>query len=235
MEDLYTESFKEDSKFQELFNDKFKNIEDKYEENFNFLRNEWTNNNKNKSDKNYLYRYRKHCFNDSEYASHNCTNKDAKFIIISKNNKEFVICSNCQKVYKSSFILCKCFHCDEEYYSEKLPEDENIDSFQATWKDYHCPQLINNKMSCIKCKSSFFLNMKTGMLNCTNKNCQFISKPKRILWSCINCKKDFTSEAKVYNPLDKEIIYKVIKQTLLLKHRAHPKKMPCCKLNVFFY
>ena len=89
-------------------------------------------------------------------------------------------------------------------------------------------------MSCIKCKSPFYLNMKTGMLNCSNKNCQFISKPKRILWTCNNCKKDFTSEAIVYNPLDVEIIQKAIKQTLLLKHRAHPNKMPCCRLNIFF-
>ena len=236
MEDLYTDIFKEDPAFQGIFNDKFQTIKEKYKDNYHFLNNEWINN-KNKNENNYLCKYRKHCFNDSEYASHNCSNIDTKFIIISNdNNKDlkFVICSNCQKVYKSSFILCKCFHCDEEYYSEQLPDDQNLDLFQATWKEYHCPQLISNNMSCIKCKSPFYLNMKTGMLNCINKSCNFISKPKRILWSCINCKEDFTSEAKVYNPLDKEIFHKAIKQTLILKHRAHPKKMPCCKINVFF-
>jgi len=243
LEDLYTSIFKDDLKIQTLYNNNLKKIEEKYEINYNLLKNEWENYNKNKNEYNYLNKYRKHCFDDSEYASHNCSNKDAKFIQIPSNNSndsneinniEFVICSNCKKVYKSSFILCKCFFCDEEYYSQITSKEENIDLFQATWKKYHCPQLINNKMICIKCKSPFYLNMKTGMLNCTNKNCLFISKPRRISWICNNCKKDFSSGAKVFNPLDVEIIQKVIKQTLLLKHRAHPSKMPCCKLNVFF-
>ena len=238
LEDLYSDNIKFDKKLQSLIDDNLKKIEEKYELNFKLLKKEWTNYHNNKNDINYLFNYRKHCFNDSEYASHNCNNNISKFIVISINNdnneNEFVICSNCQKIYKSSFILCKCFYCDIEYYSQKLPEDQNTDLFLATWKEYHCPQLINNKMSCIKCKSPFYLNMKTGMLNCVNKDCQFVSKPKRILWTCNNCKKDFTSDAIVYNPLDVEIIQKVIKQTLLLKHRAHPNKIPCCKLNIFF-
>ena len=239
LEDLYTNNVKNDPKLKTLIDDNLKIIDEKYEINYNLLKIEWANFNENKNEKNHLRSYRKHCFNDSEYASHNCKDNDSKFIVISINNNEsnkseFVICSNCQKVYKSSFILCKCYHCDTEYYSQKLPEDQNTDLFLATWKEYHCPQLINNKMSCIKCKSPFYLNMKTGMLNCSNKNCQFISKPKRILWTCNNCKIDFTSEAIVFNPLDVEIIQKAIKQTLLLKHRAHPNKMPCCRLNIFF-
>ena len=240
LEDLYTDNIKFDKTFQSLVDDNLKKIEKKYEINYKLLKKEWTNYNynKNKNDINYLINYRKHCFYDSEYASHNCNNNNSKFIVISINNdnneNEFVICLNCQKIYKSSFILCKCFYCDIEYYSQKLPEDQSTDLFLATWKEYHCPQLINNKMSCIKCKSPFYLNMKTGMLNCLNKDCQFVSKPKRILWTCNNCKKDFTSEAIVYNPLDVEIIQKVIKQTLLLKHRAHPNKIPCCNLNIFF-
>ena len=239
LEDLYSNNVKSDTKLKSVIDDNLKIIEEKYETNYNLLKIEWNNFNENKNDKNYLCCYRKHCFNDTDYASHNCKENDSKFIVITINNNEnnkneFVICSNCQKVYKSSFILCKCFHCDTEYYSQKLPDNQSTDLFLATWKEYHCPQLINNKMSCIKCKSPFYLNMKTGMLNCSNKNCQFISKPKRILWTCNNCKNDFTSEAIVYNPLDVEIIQKAIKQTLLLKHRAHPNKMPCCRLNIFF-
>ena len=238
LEDLYTDNIKFDKTLQSLVDDNLKKIEEKYEINYKLLKKEWTNYSKNKNDINYLCNYRKHCFNDSDYASHNCNNNISKFIVISinidNNENEFVICSNCQKIYKSSFIQCKCFYCDIEYYSQKLPEDQNTELFLATWKDYHCPQLINNKMSCIKCKSPFYLNLKTGMLNCINKDCQFVSKPNRILWTCNNCKKDFTSEAIVYNPLDVEIIQKVIKQTLLLKHRAHPNKIPCCKLNIFF-
>ena len=237
LENLYTNIINNDQKLQSLINNIYKDIEEKYEIEYTTLEKEWNNYEINKKEKIYLYKYRKHCFYDSDNASHNCKDTNTKFILISNktnDNIEYVICSNCQKSYKKSFILCKCFHCDEEYYSQILPNDKNIDLFQATWKEYHCPQLINNKMLCIKCKSPFYLNMKTGMLNCINKSCNFTSKPKRILWSCNNCQKDFTSEAIVYNPLDVEIIQKAIKQTLLLKHRAHPNKMPCCKLNVFF-
>ena len=235
LEDLYTDNVKRETEFQTLFDENFKKIEEKYDYNYNFLKKEWLNYINNKAEVNYLIKYRKHCFEDSEYASHNCTNKESKFILISKDNKtEYVICSNCQKTYKSSFILCKCFHCDEEYYSEILPKGASMELFEATWKEYHCPQLLNKKLSCIKCKSPFYLNMKTGMLTCTNKKCNFISKQKRILWMCNNCHKEFTSEVKVYNPLDIVILNKVIKQTLLLKHRAHPNKLACCKLNVFF-
>ena len=156
LEDLYTNIIKDNSKIQELINDNSIKIEEKYETNYNLLEKEWTNFNKNKNKRNYLVNYRKHCFNDSEYATHTCKNEDAKFILTSKsdnNEEQFVICSECQKVYKGSFILCKCFYCDIEYYSQILPEDENKELFLATWKEYHCPQLINNKMSCIKCRS----------------------------------------------------------------------------------
>ena len=242
LEDLYTNKMKENSKFHSLFDDNLKKIEEKYDSDHNLLKNKLEECNKNKNDQNYLTKYRKHCFYDSEYASHNCSNKDTKFILINNDdnndnnndNIRFVVCSNCLKSYKSSFILCKCFYCDEEYYSEVLPKNHNMELFLATWKEYHCPSLISNKMSCIRCKSSFYLNMKTGMLNCINQKCKFISEPKKILWTCNNCKKDFRTEAIVYNPLEKEIIQKAIKQTLLLKHRAHPNKMPCCKLNIFF-
>ena len=238
LEDLYTNKIKENQKFQSLFEDNFKKIEEKYDLNHNLLKNKWADFKKNKNEPNYLLKYRKHCFYDSDYASHNCSNKDTKFILISSDdnndNIEFVICSNCLKTYKSSFILCKCFYCDEEYYSEILPKHHNIELFLATWKEYHCPSLISSKMPCIKCKSSFYLNMKTGMLNCINPKCKFISEPHKILWTCNICKTDFRSDAIVYNPLDKDIIQNAIKQTLLLKHRAHPDKMPCCKLNIFF-
>ena len=244
LEEKYTNIIKEDEKFQILLDEKMKNFEKQYDINYDLLKNKWDNYNKDKNDYNYLNQYRKHCFDDNDYACHNC-DKDAKFILISsKNNNEdnennnnsidYAICSNCKKVYKSSFILCKCFHCNEEYYSQLVSNEDNLELLLATWKNYHCPQLINNKMICIKCKSPFYLNMKTGMLNCINKQCNFVSKPRHISWTCNICKKDFTSGAKVYNPLEVEIIQRVIKQTLLLKQRAFPKIVPCCKLNVHF-
>jgi hypothetical protein len=77
--------------------------------------------------------------------------------------------------------------------------------------------------------------MKSGLLTCLNKNCEFISKPNRILWTCCTCEKVFKSGAIPYNPLDIFVTKKLVNQTLLLKHKAHPKKMICgCKVNIFF-
>ena len=88
-------------------------------------------------------------------------------------------------------------------------------------------------MKCIKCQEQFMINMKTGMLCCSNINCNFTLNPMKILWTCAVCGQDFKSKAIPYNPLEVELIKKVIRNTLLLKHRAHPNKMPCCQLNVY--
>ena len=55
---------------------------------------------------------------------------------------------------------------------------------------------------------------------CLNKKCEFVSKPTRILWTCMVCKTEFKSGAIPYNPLDGEVTRRLISQTLLLKHKA---------------
>jgi ribosomal protein L37AE/L43A len=193
----------------------------------------------------FLSTFRKHCINTEENISHNCLSKEkdgeknCRFIVVyssdSKRDIKFVICENCKKVYYSSFILARCYKCKVDYYTSLLYPEENPEMLLATWENYHCPQLINEKMKCINCHEYFYLNMKTGLLNCLNKKCGFISKPNRILWTCCTCKKEFKSGAIPYNPLDIQVTKKLISQTLSLKHKAHPKKMVCgCKLNVFF-
>ena len=94
--------------------------------------------------------------NTDEYLYHNCWEnalEKCHFIIVKNNKKEikFVVCQNCKKVYYSSFILARCNKCNLDYYTSLLTKDENPDLLLATWENYHCPQLINEKMKCIKC------------------------------------------------------------------------------------
>ena len=131
-------------------------------------------------------------------------------------------------------ILCKCYKCNIEYYTEILPNNEDEFILPATWDNYHCKQINKEKIKCIKCRETFYINLKTGNLVCLNKNCNFTTKPNKILWTCSICNKDFKSGAIPYNPLDLEIIKKLIKQTLFQKQKAHPNKVPCCKVNVFY-
>ena len=183
-----------------------------------------------------LSNFRKHCVNTDNLARHNCGSNNSFFLIVkdNKNKINFVICESCKKVYYSSYISCFCNNCNIDYYSGILNDDENPNFLVATWESYHCPQIISEKMKCIKCRELFYLDMKNGMLTCLNKKCGFTTKPSRIIWTCSYCQKEFKSNAVPYNPLRMKVVKKAIRQTLLLKHRAHPNKTTCCKLNVFF-
>ena len=250
LEDMYSDKCLTNNKLILLLENSLKIINNEYIRLNDILNKaffEYEKNNKKKNENTYfLKNFRKHCINENEYAYHNCELKNNYFIIINdenfninnepnKNNKEnYVICTACKKVYFGSFIQCRCYKCNIDYYTNILSSDEDINLLPATWDNYHCPQIINEKMKCIKCREVFYLNMKTNLLTCLNKKCGCISKPSRILWTCAVCKKDFKSGCIPYNPLELVVIKKVIRQTLLLKHLAHPNKMPCCKLNVFF-
>ena len=241
LEDIYSDKCLTNVKLINMIEKCLQSIQKEYSNIFNFLSKAWTNHekiSKRKTNEDIFKIFRKHCINTEESAYHNCDYKNNYFIAINEddnsNKVKYVICVQCKRVYFSSFIKCKCHSCNTDYYTNALTSIEDMNLLPATWDNYHCPQIINEKMKCIKCKDVFYLNMKTGMLTCQNKKCGFISKPSRILWTCTVCKQDFKSGCVPYNPLDLLIIKKVIKQTLLLKHLAHPNKMPCCKINVFF-
>ena len=242
LEDLYSENCLADPKLNKIMNSNINYLKKYYQKDFELVNKIWNSYQKNSrrrnNDSEFFKNFRKHCLETDDFAMHNCNSKENCYFISVKeetNNKiEFVICEKCKKVYYSNFILCKCKKCNIDYYTSLLEKDEDPNLLLATWENYHCPQLINEKMKCIKCREFFYIDMKTGMLKCKNKKCNFSSKPTKILWTCSSCKAVFKCGAIPYNPLDILVTKKVIEQTILLKHRAHPSKMPCCKLNVFF-
>ena len=241
-EDIYSDKCLTDEKLIKMIDNGLQIIQNDYNNIFNTLSKAWSIYEKilkrRGNFEEILKIFRKHCLETDEYAYHNCDFKNNFFITVKEdensNKLKYVICSKCKRVYLSTFILCKCHKCNIDYYTNILNNIEEMNLLPATWDNYHCPQIINEKMKCIKCKDTFYLDMKSGLLHCQNKNCGFISNPSRILWTCTVCKQDFKAGCIPYNPLDLIVIKKVIKQTLLLKHLAHPNKMPCCKLNVFF-
>ena len=240
LENIYTEECLSDQKLISIIDKLINNIKIEYAKTVQLLKDTWNNYEKILKRKPHkeclLSNFRKHCFNTDNLAMHNCGSNNSFFLIVkNKENKiSYVICESCKKVYYSSYISCKCNHCNVDYYSGILTDEENPNYLVATWEKYHCPQMINEKMRCLKCRQLFYLDMKTGNLTCLNHKCGFISKPSRILWICSFCREEFNSNAIPYNPLSMKFVKKAIKQTLLLKHRAHPNKMPCCNLNVFF-
>ncbi len=249
LEDKYTDFCFTNDTTTKLISKCMEEIERKYNHHYSIINKAWTSYSKiskRRTNTEILFTgFRKHCINTEDYASHNCRpikeigkSNNCHFICVYsadlKHEVKFVFCECCKKVYYSTYILSLCNKCNVEYYTSLLSPEEDPNMLLATWYKYHCPLIINEKMKCVKCKSFLYINMKNGLLTCLNEKCDADYKNSRLLWNCSICKKDFKSEGKPYNPLEVTFINKLIEQTILLRHKAHPTKLPCCKLNIFF-
>ena len=185
------------------------------------------------ADSDYITNFRKHCYKTGKYAIHKC-HKDydeiGKFIPVYVNKKEkYVVCELCRKVYVITRFKNYCEECRQIYYCNLLSKDEKPNFLPATWNPPHCESIINKNMFCNKCKDIFYLNLSTNQLECINKKCKNIVEPTRIQWNCPTCNDLFRSGAKVFNPSELENCKYLIKKALILKQKAHPYKIPCCK------
>lgn len=202
---------------------------------------------KNQENFSFLKSFRKHCTSTDSLAYHDCIS-GAKMLEVYDETKEVdgekgkathVICTECKCCFFADSIKLNCNRCSVEYYSQVLEVGENPDIQPATWSKYHCGMLMNDKMRCIKCRQVLYLNLKTDKLVCLNRSCKFEAKSMSIIWVCVMCKKEFNSEAKVYNPLDFKPIKNAIELAISLRQRARPSNVPCCDLdiyeNIFFH
>ena len=127
LEQIYSSKIFSDHKFSSLFEKGINSIKSDYNENFRTLNNIYEAYLKNRNSKNDKVKfltsgYRRHCINEvyNDFAFHNCSAKLGKFILVEKNDKiDFVICSNCKKVYYDTMILCKCYKCNVNIYSQQ--------------------------------------------------------------------------------------------------------------------
>ena len=228
--------------FQKKLNQFKKSIESQYTNDYSLLNEQYIKNKKKlkENERKYLEHFLKHCANTCQYAYHHCpNNKKGKFILVEENDSKkrkktpdikYVICIDCKKCYPSNCISMICTPCDYEYFSSVLKDSEDINIVLATWEKYHCNGSLQDQvMKCIKCKKELYINLLTNKLICKNKSCNFESKPNSILWKCTFCLKDFRSKVKVYNPLEFQRMKKAINNALIMKIKAIPKILPCCK------
>ena len=246
LSDIYTDEVFNESSLNNLLNRKINDIRKDFKRQYEIINSSYEffenlNKKRQKLDDYYLTNFRKHCADCDNECFHNCSRHSSKkFLIVTENGIvkdkfKYVMCFDCKKVFPSSMIQAYCNSCNTEFFTSILERNEDPDLLKATWSKYHCEQIINKEMKCLKCSQTLYLNLKTKMLECINKKCDFQSKPNRILWTCSVCKEEFKSNAIVYNPLEVETTKRVIKQTLLTKHKAHPNRISCkCKINIFF-
>ena len=146
----------------------------------------------------YLINYKPHCMlfnnNNNSIGKHIC---GGKYIIISKNPKKnelnnfYIICTKCNKCYLDKCFPILCCNCNSLYYSEIIDHKiKKENCYLATWFKYHCKNINNEKMTCIKCGQEFCI--KNNKLIC--KKCKFEIEPINIIWTCLICNTDFNSD-----------------------------------------
>ena len=205
-------------------------------ENFEILRKNKEKN--NELEKLYFKNFVYHCSYVSEYAIHNCDKNHTifgKYIIvydsINNNNKnviKYLICENCRKAYFIEHFLNYCEKCKLNYYSCEM-HDNKKNFFQVALKNPHCEPVVNEKIYCFHCKtkSALYLNPKSNVVKCLN--CRFISSPNNMEWNCNICSQPFKSDVIIYNKCEVNYVKKIINYALLIKKKARPAKLPCCK------
>lgn len=182
--------------------------------------------------------FRKHCRFIDDIPTHICMNGNStNFIKLrslkSYGNITYVICVECKMTYKSSCVLLYCNFCSLSYYSSINSSSIETPYLQpATWEKYHCSMIVNDQMRCIKCKDPLFFDLKENLLKCYNDRCLYETDPYSIFWTCVTCKKEFQTNAKIYNPLEYKLVRSAIKEALIFKKYASPNFLPCCQEQV---
>ena len=170
-----------------------------------------------------------HC-SKTRKALHICGDK---FLIL--DNGRFLLCKTCNLIYHHSHVLLLCDFCNKKYYTDikeitstqKYCLENNLKP--ATWAKYHCNAIMNDTMKCEKCLNILYLNKK-NKLCCINCNTEYDQND--IKWKCMICYKEFSSEAKEYDPSIFRIIKDTVKKTLFNGVEAKPPYIPCCKISI---
>ena len=255
IDEQYGEDIYKNEKFINFFSSSCNNLEDKYNTYLDELTKAWDEyqNKKLKNENSYFFpNFRKHFLNTDKYVMHNCSNGGYGYFIqvIKKSKKctinakkkniqnsqiQYLICNKCKTVYFNNKFMNYCKKCNINYLCSILSYNEDPDLLLATLEKPHCETLVNEKIKCNKCRdNNLYLNMKLNKLQCHNKSCTYNVIPYNIEWTCNMCNKKFLSNLKVYNPIEIQEIKDIINTTLLLKKKAHPSKITCCKnINVF--
>ena len=254
---LYSDQIILNNEFNSLFNSSFKDFQSKYNTEYREIHSKFdfflrlkakslkSNNNTDIEALNYYYisNFRRHCLNHTGPALHKCGHAEkGKFIKIAlnSNNKNFlinettyIICEECKKVFTKDLFNNFCSYCKESYLCSIISLKENKDSFLISYSNPHCDTFINRTIPCKLCKEKLYLFISDKKIKCIK--CNYIidvDSKNEFNWQCPKCNKYFKSNIKFYNPSENLILTKILKKALLLKIKAKPQFISCCKLDI---
>ena len=254
---LYSSQIISNNYFNSLFKSIFKEFEIKYNSEYREVHSKFdfflrlksksikTNNNTDIEALNFYYlsNFRRHCPNHTGPALHKCGHAEkGKFIKISlnanyrnylSNETMYIICEECKKVYVKDLINNFCSFCKENYLSSIISSKENKDNFLISYSNPHCDTFINRTIPCKLCKEKLYLFNSDKKIKCIKCNYIIdINSKNEINWQCPKCNKYFKSNIKYYNPSENLILTKILKKALLLKIKAKPQFINCCKIDI---
>ena len=252
LEEKYTKEIYSEQKFFSLFLSINKQFEKKYSDynqilstSWDYFQNDLYNKEKNDINKYYFTEFRKHCKRTQDFAMHNCNKKEkGKLIVVydkdNKNEQKFLICENCRKSFYIDLFLNYCQYCNCNYYCGLISQKEEPKILPATFNPPHCESIANDKILCTRCKGTFYYNLKENCLQCLNQSCRYKISPNLVNFKCNICSAYFRTDIKIYNNFELLYIRKIVGIALLIKEKAHPGILPCCKnfeLNdlIFFH
>ena len=246
----YSNKIFDNKTFVIILSKNIQKLNNKYEKNYLFISQQFNTfqmeKMKNKANKNinltkyYFSSFRKHCPNSQNFALHLYTKSRGlknigKFIKIRNNlNKEkieYLVCETCLKVFFSENVSCYCQNCKEVYFSSQSNNDDkyNLNLLPATLKNNHCEQIVNDLLYCPLCNNILYINLNNNKIECINENCKNNNISEKTEWKCENCSLFFSSEFKIYNPLEITKLSEEINYALSLKIKAKPIKLTCCQ------
>ena len=192
----------------------------------------------------FFTKFRKHCHKTQNYALHKC-NKEGDlghFIIVcgssqnnssndSKNKIKYLICDNCRKSFFVHEFDNFCEYCSMNYLCGPLIKDENKNFLVATLNPPHCETFVNEELICDKCKNKLYIDIQNNKLKCGNAKCDYcisIENNNKINFKCKICENNFSTNVKIYNPIEVVHFKTIIDKALLYRRKAYPGKLSCC-------
>ena len=181
-----------------------------------------------------------HCHKCSKIL-HECKNKLISY-------QSYIYCIHCQKVYNENQIKLYCEECKTCYYSKmRFVLNKKFENFyQVYFKDYHCNLEEPEKIKCLECGHDLYYNISYDKNN-LKKNaiseifclkCKLLYDLNEVFFKCKKCKKNFKSEAKIFNNFSNlKLQFLLIMHTLRKKKLALPEKRISrkCKCDITKY